>query len=627
MKRHISFIAATLVLGSLFFSCKFEKDDDDGGSKQSSEVSSYLNGKVSFDFSGAKAFAKLEPASSSGRAATDDELGDFVKILADGSMRNSITVADGGRLSEIRGVYKSPVESSNDVFVEFSGQSYLGYDEKNGISINLGQLVCFHDDGSVSDILKLDDSSNGYDRYMYLQQGSVQFDVNGNLYFIATSYNNTVYSDGSAGVSSDESVIYQFNPSTNEITEMVAAVGGTHYSKMQIDKNGQWIFVFGNRYSGSSTYFLRAIPISNPNNYVNVYYSSNSYYDIEWVYDDNSETIYYVASDGNKSGLFTATKAGGFKDKAFQRSNVDRGYKYYYSYGSESDRFVVNSYDNVNYTPNYSFNQDFYDNDVLDSSKLLEYIFSFCDVEGEKEFRLTGFLEDSDLSSLYNADLKDEEAIEWLASDSNRMYSLYSKVFGYGGDYSYFMNFLAKTCFIKGTDTKATTWSVGDYCIPYSGLKQLSANENGVFGIYTNTSNNWGSTESPYFYIVHVADSQGNLIENQRKLDLPTGKVTNSQINSGILILKYALMDSNGSELGYHHIYAVDFDSGSVTNCFENVPNRNNLEVVSFSSAGDLLYYCAIRGTSVENGVVNISTNEYNPLSVSRKMVSVYTFD
>ena len=62
-----------------------------------------------------------------------------------------------------------------------------------------------------------------------------------------------------------------------------------------------------------------------------------------------------------------------------------------------------------------------------------------------------------------------------------------------------------------------------------------------------------------------------------------------------------------------------------MTNCFENVPNRNGLEVVTFSAAGDMLYYSAVRGTSVENGIVRISTNEYNPLSVTRKMVAVYT--
>ena len=67
-------------------------------------------------------------------------------------------------------------------------------------------------------------------------------------------------------------------------------------------------------------------------------------------------------------------------------------------------------------------------------------------------------------------------------------------------------------------------------------------------------------------------------------------------------------------------------ETGEVTNCFDNVPNRNSLEVVSFNTAGDLLYYSAVRGTAVENGIVNIVTNEYNPLTIQRKMVAVYTF-
>lgn len=204
------------------------------------------------------------------------------------------------------------------------------------------------------------------------------------------------------------------------------------------------------------------------------------------------------------------------------------------------------------------------------------------------------------------------------------------------------MNFIAKTCFISGTDTKATKWNDDD-CISvyyysynygsghyssdhFEGVTNLSANENGVFGIASNVFRSSSSNdEKPYFCVIQIADNKGRLVELQNKLPLPNGKVVKSQTDSEKLLLQYSLLNESGGELGYHHIYSVNLDSGAVTNCFENVPNRNGLEVVTFSAAGDMLYYSAVRGTSVENGIVRISTNEYNPLSVTRKMVAVYT--
>lgn len=616
MKKCIFAITSVLLLGTLFLSCNFlDKDDDSpavGGTAYTPTggTSTLSTSKVKFDFSDAKAVAKLESGSgSSSRAATNaDNLSDFVKILADGSMKNAITVDGYSNLSDIRGIYKSPLESSGDVFVEFSSQSYLGWDSATNKNLSFGQLICVHADGTIADILKIENNSNQYNyngNYMSLQSGSIKFDASGNLYFIASTYNST----GSS------SVIYQFNPLTNKITEMVAAVEGTWYSKMQIDKTGQWVFVSGSR---NSSYFLRAIPISNPNNFVNIYYVSSGSPCMEWVYDDNSGVMYYLASSGNNRGLFTATKKGGFKDKTFRRTYVNKGHE---------KAFVT--YDNS--TSTYKFNSDFYVNDTLDSSKVLEYMFSFCDVDGEKEFRLSELQNDSDWDyrNLYNGELKDTEAIEWIVADPNKLYYLRSCCGLNDWEYNQFFNFLSKTCFIKGTNTKATSLNSDFPSIQYGegfDITSLSINENGLFGIYSNIYNNLSSTGVPYFYIIHIADSQGNLVENVRKPNLPNGKVVGSVNNNKKLIMKYSLMDSSGGELGYHHIYAADLDSGDVTNCFDNVPNRNSLEVVSFSSAGDFLYYSAVRGTAVENGIVNIVTNEYNPLTIKRKMVAVYAF-
>lgn len=760
---------------------------------------------VQFNFEGAKALAKLEEKKNSSRAATNaDDLGDLVKIMADGSMENAITVGDNCSLSDIVAIYKSPKEDSKDIFIVLNGESTIGRDE-NYSEIRVGQLICLHENGSITDILKKDDSTDYWNSHVSLKTETVTFDAAGNVYFIS---------------SDNGDMIYQYNPATDELTKMVAAVENTYYVKMQIDDEGQWIFVSGSR---NSTYFLRAIPIGNPNAFVNIFYSSNDSIGADkWAYDAKNGKMYFIVNDGNKSGLFIATKAGGFKDKSFchytvgagfennlfeyfygggynnfywpdevktddifdanklvdillsnscyfydekegavkrlTRNDVDIRFDKYFSatdqlkalavltagkkneeafealnnsvglaalhdysnytkdrdgknwfqeepsggfrhnfladilYIKDTDILITDSDDvvftyfqhvydedgncrydeNDNYIfkeisvkgkdlfgrkqnglyngPNiiwfvsgnsygenmlesyktFGFKSGFYNEDgILDSKLLFEYLCSFCNVEGTKEFRLSELKDDKKFGALYT-NLTNEKALEWIASDVERL-NLFGQLFrnGNGGNYDYssFMNTLSKIMFIAGTNQKAVTWNwSGGGVIDYSyysweGAK-LTATDTGIYYEYYNTSGT-----DPYYYIVQVADSDGKLVELVNKLPLPSGKVVKSEKNNNRILLQYSVMDENGAELGYHHIYSVEMANGKVTNCFDNVPNRNNLEVVSFNSAGDLLYYSAVRGTAVENGIVNIVTNEYNPLTVQRKMVAVYTFN
>ena len=312
MKNFLRITSVFVIMFSLaaLWSCKSGDDDDnsENAEKSSEEKSSDVKtsdvktSKVKFDFSNARAIAQLEHASSSGaRAVTEvNSLGDFVKILEDGSMENAITVAEGSKLSDIVAVYKSPLATSKDVFVVFMDKSNLGYeyDQKTGVTTysHIGQLVCVHEDGSIADVLNVDSKSVDYwnAKYIRLKTDSIQFDVNGNLYFVSASGGYNL-----KGESSEGEMIYQYNPGTKELTLMVAAVANTEYRKLQIDKAGEWIFASGSR----SGVFLRAIPIGNPNSFVNIFYKSNSNYSNsfsnQWVYDDNSGIMYFIAEDGN----------------------------------------------------------------------------------------------------------------------------------------------------------------------------------------------------------------------------------------------------------------------------------------------------------------------------------------
>lgn len=254
----------------------------------------------------------------------------------------------------------------------------------------------------------------------------------------------------------------------------------------------------------------------------------------------------------------------------------------------------------------------------IDSSKILKDAFAKCYTHGEKEFRLDRFKDDDKYGMLYSQ-LTDEEALNWLFNDEERMFWFGNAINGYNAYYK-FSDFF----YIKGTDESAykpveknvSYWEIGDYTISEDGS---------LWGRYENTSDSYASEK--YFYFVQITDSDGCLINEFNKVDLPKGKVSQTIEDNGSLYMKYALLNSNGDETGYHQIYKVDFsDSSLYKNLFDNVPNRERLEVISYSVGADCLYYSAVRGTAVENGVVKISTNEYNPLVITKKLSAIYTF-
>lgn len=818
MKKRIKKIMKILTVFSvlcsfLLFSCtqdpgnledNTEKNEnlDDESEKKEDKLSTLIKSGLKFDFSNAKAIAAVDKDSLSraaysinARAVEDSSVDDspLLKILEDGSFESAITLAENANLATIRAIYKSPLKDSNDIFVVFDGQSYF-YDTKvtvdeDGNEINsqtedktLGQLICIHDDNTIADILKITDSSDPYNNsYQSLDTGKgVMFDDAGNLYYMASTWNSSGYI----------SVVYKFEPETNEITQLTASVPDTNYSSFKISADGQIIFVEGKR---SNTTFLRAIPVQNPNNFSNIYYSSSSSSLYSWVYDENNGIMYFVTENGlcksKRSGdSFTDAELMGEYTACYLNydsyfygggkyvANWTRGELSYTDYNGngwksvkikivdENDNLIPenaveyivgeNTYDSVyidgygrvslsyiedvdirfdvfkdiegyeeiyeatkglknaeaikaldtfklrnllydafqngyysyskNYVSTYNgykhnfladilyvkgtdillcnsdelvkdstikgteyFNKDgdYYcsngyevvarmlssnwehgftsvkdsylkSDDSIDSAKILKDAFSNCYTHGEKEFRLDCFKNDDKYGMLYS-ELTDEEALDWLASDDERLFwfgnALYSSSSYPFSDFFY----------IKGSDKPA--YKPIAQSVFYDNIKDYTINEDGsLWGRYENTNNSYDSEK--YFYFVQITDYDGCLINEFTKVDLPEGKVSQTIEDNGSLYMKYALLNSNGDETGYHQIYKVDFSDSSYKNLFDNVPNRERLEVVSFSVGADRLYYSAVRGTAVENGVVKISTNEYNPLEITKKLSAIYTF-
>lgn len=768
------------------------------GSSGGTALSNVVKSGLKFDFSNAKAIAAVDKDSLSraaysrnARAVEDSSIDDspLLKILEDGSFESAITLAENANLATIRAIYKSPLEDSNDIFVVLEGQSWF-YDTKvtvdeNGKEINsqteyktLGSLICIHEDNTIADILKISDSSDPYNNsYQNLDTDKgIMFDNSGNLYYMARTWNS----------SGEISVVYKFEPETNEITQLTSAVSGTNYSSFKISADGQIIFVQGTRWSSNTnTTFLRAIPVQNPNNFSNIYYSSSGSYLHSWVYDENNGIMYYVCDEG----LYKSKRSGdSFTDAEFMGENtssylnygsyfnndyigvanwrrdelsyyngtvnvsikivdengnlipenaveyiVGNSYSYVDNYGNiyistddvdirfdvfkdikggeeiyEATKGLKNAeaikaldtfklrnllYDafqngyysySKNYVSTYNgykhnfladilyvkgtdtllcnsdelvkdstikgteyFNKDgdYYcsngyevvarmlsgtwedgftsvrdsylkSDGSIDSSKILKDVFSNCYTHGEKEFRLDCFKNDDKYGMLYS-ELTDEKALDWLASDDERLFWLGNAIFSSSYPFSDFF-------YIKGTDEPAYKPIAQSVSYHYY-IKDYTISEDGsLWGRYENTTDSYASEK--YFYFVQITDYDGCLINEFNKVDLPEGKVSQTIEDNGSLYMKYALLNSNGEETGFHQIYKVDFSDSSYKNLFDNVPNRERLEVVSFSVGADRLYYSAVRGTAVENGVVKISTNEYNPLEITKKLSAIYTF-
>lgn len=743
--------------------------------------------------SGRAAYSINSRAATPGSSVDDSPL---LKILEDGKFESALTLADNANLANIKEIYKSPLEGSNDIFIVFDGTSSF-YDEQvtvdeNGNTISsdsvyktLGQLVCIHEDNTIADILKIEGSTNPYDtwqNYLSLETDKgVMFDAAGNLYYMARKWNS----------SGDMSIVYKFDPKTNEITELTASVSGTNYSSFKITKDGKIIFVQGSRYSsGSSATFLRAIPVDDPNNFSNIYYNSTDGSGLySWVYDEKNEVMYYVphnnglykaerSGDSFKSGNLIGTSTGselnagryfssdsinvadwsaneklrfiddnenlipenvaryiiedcacgssakyghlsiedvdirfdvfknieGYEDiynatkglknaeaiktldtfklrnlfyDVFDYSHGYYGYtKNYISkssaykhnllsdilYVKDSDTLLCNSDEPINSstevkgTEYFDKTGDYYSKDgnisvfstqseqgflsiwdkndnlvfkksdgSVDYSVILKDAFSRCYTHGEKEFRLDTFKDDGTYGALYS-DLTDEAALEWITEDDERLFWFGNAFSGEwdGNKYVCAKNF-TDLFFIKGTNEPAFKQTKQFVNYNYD-IKDYTVNSDGsLWGRYTNTTSSYGS-EDKYFYFVQITDSDGCLINDFNEVNLPAGKVSQTIENDGALYMKYSLLNSNGNESGFHQIYKVNFSDGAYVNMFKNVPNNEKLEVISYSVGAERLYYSAVRGTSVENGVVSTVTNEYNPLEITKKLSAIYTF-
>ncbi len=309
-------LASILLMGAFFIGCSNGSEDSHGGGSygdggnQGAKTGKIQSSVIKFKTGSFKALGIVDDneegfnanirsaARDAGRSSADDMI---VKILEDGSMESFISVPSNVDLAPVNYIARSPLSDAKEIYIVFNYSTNWWSEDGNG---SIGQLLCVNEDGSYYDILAKDD---GTYKWLYnSSQDAIAFDETGCMYYLAnenSGNNNT-------------NMIYKFDPKTGISSQLTQAITNTSYHKMQISKDGKWIFTKASRWNegSNSTQYLRAIPTDNPADFVNLFYtSSNSGWINDWYYDDDTQTIYYIQD----SKLYSIPQ----KDGTFNKDN------------------------------------------------------------------------------------------------------------------------------------------------------------------------------------------------------------------------------------------------------------------------------------------------------------------
>ena len=279
-----------------------EKTEEEKTEEEKTESESIKG--VSFNISDLTSLAIADETTATRSAARSTvSEGMLVKLLEDGTVENFINVPEGASLSPVSFVTQSPAQNSKEIYIVFESSSGWyepvertdewgnTWTEEWGNYVTLRRLLCVYENGSYVDVLATEDGSwkdlcnNGN------QDSPIKFDGQGNMYYQVWE---------SAGNSST-SMIYKFDPKKKESKQLTPQVPNVSYEQFYVSTDGNWIFAKANRWnsSGSSTNYLRAIPVSDANNPVNLFYdSTGSKWLYQWVYDEVSKNVYYTIDGG-----------------------------------------------------------------------------------------------------------------------------------------------------------------------------------------------------------------------------------------------------------------------------------------------------------------------------------------
>lgn len=356
-------------------------------------------------------------------------------------------------------------------------------------------------------------------------------------------------------------------------------------------------------------------------------------YKLLYQYDSQSRYVYDSTWECYAYNFFadvlyvkdTDTLLVDSEDSPFAKSTVKT--TAFTSAGLDYSTILTNAQQS-NWTTVYTLGTAYQKEDgTADAQKILEFFFSYCNEEGEKEFRLDTFKDDEKFSDLYAEGLIDEEAVAYITATKERL-QLLSKYIN--NDYqnppktvNYYGNlkFLHETCFLKATGTSACTLS------QYSG----SSSDSFYFtNLVWNDSELWG-TGSEWDYekqknslrLMKILDSNhdfsGDIITLDISFDL------NDMYNDRIQIVDGYVYYRNNTSDSYYDIRRIPLEEAGIEeNLFTSVSGK--WEILSFTVGGEYLYYSSYRGTAINNGRITLSTKENTALDSTFKLTSLTTY-
>lgn len=304
---------ASALAALMFIGCSngFSAEDDYDPDNPDAIVTDQVLG---FNMGTMRALAVAGDGDGSGRFARSAESeAMLLKILDDGSVESFITVPSGVNLSTVHSIAQSPAADAKEIYIVFNNTTWYSYSGDDGSwqSGQIGQLLCVYADGTYTDILQTEDGEWKSLNIWGSNAKPIVFDQLGNMYYQV--------SEGSNNGGNSTSVIYKYDPKKKNSIQLTAKIPNTNYEEFFVSKDGNWLFVKANIWggtNGSNTRYIRAIPVTDPENFKNLFYASgdNGWVN-DWVYDEDAECVYM-----NKNGSFYRIP---YKDGTYDKSATE----------------------------------------------------------------------------------------------------------------------------------------------------------------------------------------------------------------------------------------------------------------------------------------------------------------
>lgn len=148
----------------------------------------------------------------------------------------------------------------------------------------------------------------------------------------------------------------------------------------------------------------------------------------------------------------------------------------------------------------------------------------------------------------------------------------------------------------------------------YFEYQDLTATKGGIWG----TTYDYTGATSKYS-VIRILDADRNY--DGTICNLPEGYASKGFISTSTNLFALADIMKDGSKSGYQTLFKIASTGGEWSNIFENTPNPNKTNIVSWSASNDgsTVFFSGVKGRTITNGTITASTGSYNEISSGTK--------